>query len=96
MPRVFVDPNAFSADWFPNVLEELVNSSKVTFLFSNCEKGLNEVERVRKARAFMQLMVKARRAIQADREKVEAKKAELERHPEFVGCASCDDGHIFA
>ena len=96
MARVFVDPNSFSTEWFPAVLDELIKSRKVTFLFSNCEKGIREVQKVTKALAFMQLMFKAKKAVHADRDRVEQTIREIENHPAFTGCKNCNDGHIFA
>lgn len=96
MARVFIDPHVHSTDWFPGILEELVRSKKVTFLFSNCEKGVREVGKVGNALKFKKLMIKSRRGIQADASILENRKRLLETEVEFVNCPECDDGHIFA
>lgn len=96
MARVFVDPHMFSHGWFRSALTELVRSKKTAFLFSNCEKGLNEVQRVRQAFEFKKAMLAAKKAVEASSEDVTKHVGFLEAHPAFVGCGDCDDPHIMA
>lgn len=96
MVRVFIDPHMFSLPWFQVALADLVLSKKVMFLFSNCEKGLGELQKVRQAFAFKKAMAAARKAVEAPVDEVAKHVAFLETHPAFVRCGECDDPHIMA
>jgi len=98
MARVFIDPHMFSAEkeWFRGVVQELLRSADVSFLFANCEKGVKEIAKVRQALAFKKRMHQLKRAVEAGHEEVQARINWLEGQPVFDGCSDCDDPHIFA
>lgn len=86
----------FSADWFASILSEMVASPKVIFVFSNCEKGIQEVSKVRKALQFRQLMTKIRRVKETPSAETEAHVTILLNSEQFKSCKDCDDPHIMA
>lgn len=96
MARVLIDSQMFSADWFASILTEMVDSPKVIFVFSNCEKGIREISKVRKAIEFRKLMIGMRRAKETPSNETEMHVAELLNSEQFKNCNHCDDPHIMA
>lgn len=96
MARVLIDTHMFSADWFTSILSEIIASPKVIFVFSNCEKGVKEIAKVRKAFEFRNLMTKTRRVKESSSTEMEAHVAILLNSDQFKNCKDCDDPHIMA
>lgn len=96
MNRVFIDSHMFSSEWFIKILGELVSSKKVVFLFSNCEKGGQELARQRKALEFKKAMMRIRRACEGEAGDVERHVKLLKSNPHYCSCEACDDPHIMA
>jgi hypothetical protein len=96
MARVFIDPHMFSTDWFVVALKELIASSKVIFLFANCDKGLKETQKVRKALEFRKIMTAVHRATAAPKKDIDHHMTMLTGNVDFVSCKDCDDPHIMA
>ncbi len=96
MARVLIDPQMFSVDWFSSILKEMVDSPKVIFAFSNCEKGIREISKVRKAFEFRKLMTNMRRVKETPSNETEAHVTLLLNSEQFKNCRHCDDPHILA
>lgn len=96
MARVLIDTHMFSTDWFASILSEMIASPKVIFVFSNCEKGIQEISKVRKAFEFRKLMTNLRRVKETSSTETETHVTILMNSEQFKNCKDCDDPHIMA
>ncbi len=102
MVRVYIDPHMFGRDWFNEVLDSMVESGNVKFVYCASEAVLAEASKVRSALKFYKLMGSAKgkdgKPLRDDVCKnLFKKRMEIVQSVKcYESNESCDDAHIFS
>lgn len=94
--KVIIDVCVWSQDWFRNVLPVLNRDEHIIFVFAECGKYSNELDRFLKLKRFLNLQLQRKRAEIAPANDIEHFELFLSRNSGYRRCEACDDPHIFS
>lgn len=94
--RVVIDVGAWSQKWFQDILPELQGNERIVFVYSNCGRFSEEIDRVLQLRRFLSIQASLGRCEVAPSLDIEHYEKYLVGVRDFCNCEACDDPHIFS